>query len=54
MNIRKDTNGTITMIQHAIIEKILNRLGVCDKSKMHDAPENVILKKYEDGNGREQ
>ena len=44
MNVRKDPNGTITMIQTAIIEKILNRLGICDESKMNDSPANFILK----------
>ena len=54
MNISKDTNGTITMSQPAIIDKILNSLGICDESKMHDTPANVILTKDEDGNGRKQ
>ena len=44
MNVRKDTNGTITMSQPAIIDKILNSLGICDEQKMHDTPENFILK----------
>ena len=50
MNVRKDPNGTITMIQPEIIDKIINSLGICDESKMHDAPKNVILKKDEDWN----
>ena len=44
MNFSKDTNGNITMSQPAIIDKILNRLGICEESKMHDTPENFILK----------
>ena len=36
------------------IQKILNRLGVCNESKIHDTPENVILTKKEDGNRRKQ
>ena len=31
MNISKDPNLTITMSQPEIIEKILNRLGICDE-----------------------
>ena len=54
MNVRKDTNGTITMSQPAIINKILNSLGICDKPKIHDIPANVILKKDEDINVRTQ
>ena len=41
------TNGTITMRQPEIIEKILNSLGICDELKMHDTPENIILTKDE-------
>ena len=54
MNVRKDTNGTITTSQPVIIDKILNSLGICYESKMHDKLENVILTKYEDVNGRKQ
>ena len=54
MNFRKYPNGTIKMSQHALIEKILNSLGICDESKMHDTPANVILIKYEDINWRKQ
>ena len=39
VNSIKDPNGTITMIQPAIIYKILNSLGICDESKMYDTPE---------------
>ena len=42
------------MRQPAMIDKILNILGICDESKMHDTPANVILKKEEDGNGSKQ
>ena len=42
MNYRKNPNGTITMSQPAIIEKILNRLGICNETKMHDTLENVF------------
>ena len=31
MNISKYRNGTITMSQPAIIERILNSLGICDE-----------------------
>ena len=51
MNVSKDPNGTITMRQPVIIDKILNSLGICNESKMHDTPANIILKKYKDGNG---
>ena len=54
MNFRKNPNGTITMIQPAVIEKLLNSLWICGEWKMHDAPANVILTKDEDGNGRKQ
>ena len=54
MNARKDTNGTITMIQPAIIDKILNSLRICDKSKMHDTPKKFILTRDKYGNGRKQ
>ena len=54
MNDRKDTNGTITMIQPEIIDKILNSLGIFDESKMHNIPANFILTKYEDVKGRRQ
>ena len=43
MNVRKDPNGTINMSQSENINKILNSLGTCDESKIHDPPENVIL-----------
>ena len=52
MNVRKHPNGTITMSQPTIINKILNSQGFCNESKMHDSPENVILTKDEYGNGR--
>ena len=42
------------MIQPEIIEKILNRLGIFDESKIHDTPANVILTKDKYGNGRKQ
>ena len=54
MNFSKNWNGTITTIQPAIIDKILNSLGMCYESKMNDTPENVILKKDEDSNRRNQ
>ena len=54
MNSRKDTNGTITMSQPAFIDKILNRLGILDEPKNYNTPENVILTKDEDGNGKNQ
>ena len=54
MDFRKYPNGTITMNQPEIIDKILNSLGICDESKMHDTPENIILTRYEDGNRRKQ
>ena len=54
MNVRKDPNGTITMSQPAVIDKTLNSLGVFDEWKIHDKPENVVLTKYDDGNGRKQ
>ena len=31
------------MSQPAVIEKILNSLGICDESKIHDTPEHFIL-----------
>ena len=31
------------MRQPKIIDKILNKLGIYNESKMHDTPENVIL-----------
>ena len=43
---------TITMIQPEIIDTILNSLGICNESKMHDTPASVILEKDEYGNGR--
>ena len=43
MHVRKDPNVTITMNQPAIIEKSLNGIWICDESKMHDTPENVVL-----------
>ena len=54
MNFNKDPNGTITMSQPEIINKILNSLGICDEPKMHDTPANIILTKYEYGNERKQ
>ena len=42
------------MIQPAVINKILNILGICNELKMHDAPANVILIEYEDGNRRKK
>ena len=54
MNGREDPYWTITMSQPTIINKILNSLGIYNESKMHDTPENDILTKYEDGNGRKQ
>ena len=47
-------DGSIAIIQLAIIDKILNILGICDESKMNDTPANVILTKDEDVNGRKQ
>ena len=43
MNVRKYPNGTITMSHPEIIDKNLIILGICDESKIHDTPENVIL-----------
>ena len=54
INVIRDPNVTITKRQPANIKKILNRLGICDESKMHDTQTNFILTIYEDGNGREQ
>ena len=31
MNVSKDPNGTITMVQPAIIDKVLNILGTCNE-----------------------
>ena len=42
------------MREPAIIETILNRLGICDESKMHDTPENVILTRDKYENRRKQ
>ena len=42
------------MSQHAIINKILNNLGIDDESKLYDTPKNGILTKNEDENGRKQ
>ena len=53
-NYRKYPNQTIIMSQSEINDKILNRLYICDESRMHDTPANVILTKDEDGNGRKQ
>ena len=50
-NVIKYPNGTIIMSQTAIINKILNSLGIFYESKMHDTRANVILTKYEYGNG---
>ena len=47
-------NGTITLSQLEIFNKILNSLGICDESKMHDIPVNAILTKDKDVNGRNQ
>ena len=52
--VRKYPNGTITMSQPEIIDKILNSLRICDESKIHDKPSNFILTRNEDGNGRKQ
>ena len=38
-------DGTITMSQSAIINKILNSLRICGESKMHDTSANVIKTK---------
>ena len=54
MNFSKDPNGTITTNKPAIIDKILNSLGICDETKIHDTRANIILTQYEDGNGRNQ
>ena len=54
MNFRKYPNVTITMREPTIIDKILISLGISNESKMHDTPEDVILTKDEDGNGRNQ
>ena len=54
MNISKDPNGTITIINPETIDKILNRLGIFYELKMHDTPENVILTRDEDANMRKQ
>ena len=45
MNFSKYKNVIITMIEPANIDNILNILGICDESKMHDTPANVIMKK---------
>ena len=37
------------MIEPANIDNILNILGICDESKMHDTPANIILIKDETG-----
>ena len=42
-SVRKYPNET--MSQPAIINKILNILGIFNESKIHNTPENVILKK---------
>ena len=42
------------MRQPTIMNKILNSLGICDESKIHDTPANNILTTDEDGNGRKQ
>ena len=52
MNVIKDTNGPITMSQPAITKKILNILGICNESKKHDTPENVISTTDVDENER--
>ena len=54
MNVSKYPNGTITMSQPAIIDKIVNSFGICDESKIHDTPANFILEIDEDVNGRNQ
>ena len=54
MNVSKDPNGTITMNQPAIIDKILNTLKICKDSKTHDTPANIILTRDENGNKRKQ
>ena len=54
MNLSKYPNGTITMIQPEIVGKILDALGICDESKMHDTPASFILTKCEDVNGSKQ
>ena len=45
MNVIKDSNGTINMSQLAIINKILNSLGICNESKMNGTPEHFSLQK---------
>ena len=54
MNAIKYLNGTITMWLTAIIDKILNSLGILDESKMYVTPANVILTKYEYGHRSKQ
>ena len=54
INVRKDPNGNINISQHEIIDKILNSLGICYESKMHDTPANFILMENEDRNRRKQ
>ena len=54
MDARKYPNGTINIIQPAIINKILNSLAISNESKMHDKPENFILTKDEDRNERKK
>ena len=43
MNASKYPNGTLTMSQPAIIEKILKSLGICNESKMNDTQVNFIM-----------
>ena len=54
MNVSKYPNGTITMSPPEIFYKILNSLGICGESKIHNTPANVILTKDEYGNGGKQ
>ena len=51
----KDTDGTITMSQPALIGRILNALDLAGENIwMHDTPANTILFKNEDSNARIQ
>ena len=47
INVSKYPNGNITMRQSVIINKISNRLGISNESKMHDKQANVILTRDE-------
>ena len=55
IKVDKDTDGTITMSQPALIGRILNALDLAGENIwMHDTPANTILFKNEDSNARIQ